>query len=96
MRRIATVWGSLATAGALTLGLAGSAWAASGTLAINGQQYRDPSGCYNSDIWPLRVGNYTDTPAFVYDGPDCDGSVVAVVHPGDHQVNEQGQSVSID
>jgi hypothetical protein len=96
MRRAATVLGSLAAAGVLALSLSGSAWAASGTLIINGRAYNNPSGCYNSDRWPLSVANHTDAPAVISEGQGCSGEQLDTVFPGDSTVSEFGGSVYID
>ncbi|MVO85916.1 hypothetical protein GPA10_14410 [Streptomyces sp. p1417] len=95
MRRIALTLGSLAAAGVLALSVPGFAVAAQGTLTIVPTVYENPSGCYNGQIWPLIVQNGTDTVAVVHDGPDCSGSVIGEVAPGDTGTFEFGASVSI-
>ncbi|WP_181786325.1 hypothetical protein [Streptomyces phytophilus] len=95
LRRVATVLGTLASTGALALGLAGSAAAAQGTLVLDGRQYQNPSGCYDSTRWPLRVANNTDQSVVIYNGKDCGGRVVDVVRPGGQSVSEFGGSVYV-
>lgn len=94
--RVSVLLGSLAAAGALALPLAVPAYAAQGVLHLGFQTYENPSGCYNSAIYPLRVSNQTDTPARVYSGADCQGDVVGIVGPGEDQIFEFGASVFID
>lgn len=95
MRRIAQTVGSLTAAAALTLALPGSAGAAQGVLVVNDTAYENPSGCYESDRWPLTVSNHTDSPAFVFAEPGCSGEVTEVVDPGAATVAEFGNSVYI-
>lgn len=95
MRRITTSVGFMAAAAMIGMAIPGSAFAATGTLKVGFQSYQDPQGCYTSNAWPMRVGNYTDQPAFVYDGENCTGRVVAVVAPGNTQLFEFGNSVYI-
>ncbi|WP_037911628.1 hypothetical protein [Actinacidiphila yeochonensis] len=96
MRRVATVLGGLAMAGSLALSLSGSAWAAQGTLVVNGTTYQDPSGCYNAQVWPLSVTNNTDQLVTVYAGLNCTGGVLALLAPGSSEVDEFGASVSVN
>ncbi|GGO47594.1 hypothetical protein [Streptomyces lasiicapitis] len=96
MRRFALTLGSLVAAGMLALAVPGSAVAAHGVLVINGTAYGEPRGCYESDRWPLSVGNHTDSRAYVFDGPHCSGSVIEYVMPGTQTVSEFGNSVYID
>ncbi|MFF0390071.1 hypothetical protein ACFYS8_15510 [Kitasatospora sp. NPDC004615] len=96
MRRLATVLGTLATAGTIALTLPGAALAANGTLIIApNQTINNPSGCYNAQIFPLILRNDTDEYALVYDGPNCTGQVIAVVPPGGSTTQEFGASVFI-
>ncbi|MFE6867878.1 hypothetical protein ACFVFS_15080 [Kitasatospora sp. NPDC057692] len=96
MRRLTTVLGALAAAGAMALTLPGTALAATGKLVIAPSTViTDPSGCYNSSIVPLIVFNETDGTALVYSGPNCTGSVIAVVPPGGGTTQEFGSSVFV-
>ncbi|WP_405796329.1 hypothetical protein [Streptomyces sp. NBC_01506] len=96
MRRAVKVLGSLIAAGALTLGLSGSAWASQGTLTVSGKTYTDPGrGCYTGDFWPLAVNNRTDTVVFVYEDEDCEGRRIGRVLAGDNRVFDLGNSVGV-
>lgn len=95
MRRVATALGTLAAAGALALGLAGSAWGAQGTLFINGQPHENPRGCYGTGQRPLEVTNFTDRLAVVYEGPNCTGQRIGSVRPDEEGYYPEG-SVSIN
>ncbi|MGW2539405.1 hypothetical protein ACWC5I_00655 [Kitasatospora sp. NPDC001574] len=99
MRRVTTVLGCLAAAGALALGATGSASAADGTLWINSQANAHPSGCYNAllTVWPTQIDNQTDGTAVVYNQPDCQGEPIAELAPNSgQQVVEWGRSVYVD
>ncbi|MGA4841353.1 hypothetical protein [Streptomyces sp. G45] len=96
MRRFALTVGSLVAAGTLAFAVPGSAVAANGVLVVNDTAYEDPSGCYDSDRWPLRVGNYTDEVALVFTGPDCTGELIELVAPGEETISEFGASVYVD
>lgn len=95
MRRVATVLGSVAAAGALALGLAGSATAATGTLTINDKTYNDPGGCYPSDSWPMRIINRTNEVVFIFEGSNCTGGPLQAVTPGSGAISDFGGSVYI-
>ncbi|MBL1096350.1 hypothetical protein [Streptomyces coffeae] len=86
-----------AVIGALGLALssAGTAAAAQGTLIVSGTPHNNPSGCYNTDHYPLSVDNRTDEVALVFSGPDCQGAPIAPVPPGESGIFEFGQSVYI-
>ncbi|MEU4994917.1 hypothetical protein [Streptomyces sp. NPDC021622] len=94
-RRMAMTLGAMVAAAALTLGMSGSAYAAEGVLAINGNAYLDPSGCYPVDWFPSSVTNHTDAIAEVHSGPDCSGPVEWLVYPGETYYTETAQSVFI-
>jgi hypothetical protein len=96
MRQIALTASSLMAAGMLTLAVPGSAVAAEGVLIVNGTAYEEPSGCYESDRWPLSAHNHTDSVAFVFSQPGCSGQVIELINPGDSTVSEFGNSVHID
>ncbi|TQF02504.1 hypothetical protein E6W39_09745 [Kitasatospora acidiphila] len=95
MKRILHAAGVVAAAAALCLTTATSAGAATGTLVLNGQRITNPQGCYNSDLWPMGVGNETDKAVLVFDGGDCDGQVIASLPPGRNGVFEFGASVRV-
>ncbi|MEV7406233.1 hypothetical protein AB0N93_38460 [Streptomyces sp. NPDC091267] len=98
MRRIAPALGGLFVAGVLALSLAGSAWGATGTLAINGVMYEDPAGCYTPTPdaeGVMTVVNGTDEVAYVYDEQGCSGNVVGFGGPGSLIENLLGRSVRI-
>ncbi|MEV6976769.1 hypothetical protein [Kitasatospora sp. NPDC093806] len=95
MRRLATVLGALATAGALALTVPASAVAASGVLTVGGHRYQNPSGCYNGDFFPLGVSNHTDAIVFVHTEQNCTGTVIAVLAPGSEGLYEFGASVRV-
>jgi hypothetical protein len=67
---------------------------AEGTLVLNGNTIENPSGCYNSEQWPMRVNNQTDTGAAIYNIADCKGEITDTVQPGNQGVFEFGASVS--
>ncbi|WP_225823744.1 hypothetical protein [Streptomyces naphthomycinicus] len=72
----------LAAAGALTLTVTGSAFAANGFLEIDGVVHSNPSGCF--EIARLSaVFNFTDIPALVHNIPGCRGSIVRIIPPGE-------------
>ncbi|MER5354294.1 hypothetical protein ABT093_28675 [Kitasatospora sp. NPDC002551] len=49
-------------------------------------------GCVNAAGFPFVVTNNTAGPVVVFDEPDCTGSAVGVVPPGQTQVFEFGRS----
>ncbi|MFD9883423.1 hypothetical protein ACFWZT_18410 [Streptomyces alboflavus] len=95
MRRIALALSSVVTAGTLALAVPGTALAAEGSLVVGGVEYVDPSGCYDSDSWPLTVDNYTDTPALVFGEANCGGVPIEFVDSGASTISEFGASVYI-
>ncbi|MBO1417867.1 hypothetical protein [Streptomyces sp. FH025] len=96
MRRLATVLGTFAAAGAMAIALPNAAFAATGQLIFApGQFIQNPSGCYNAPIFPLIVQNETNKNATVYDGPNCTGNVLATVPPGGGTTQEFGSSVYV-
>ncbi|MGH3870157.1 MAG: hypothetical protein ACRDSR_01360 [Pseudonocardiaceae bacterium] len=66
---------------------------ASGKLVLDGRLIENPSGCYNSESWPMRVENQTDTKAAIHYIPDGAGPIEDEVEPGDRKVYEFGRSV---
>lgn len=95
MRRVAFAMGVLATALALALTASSTAHAASGRLLVNGNLYSDPSGCYDSQNWPLRVDNRTDQTVVVFAQSGCRGSIIETVPPGGAVISEFGASVQV-
>lgn len=96
MRRVATVLGTLAAAGALALGLVGSATAATGTLFIQGFTYMDPHDCYSFDARrPGLVGNFTNQRVLVFDEPLCKGQPMEVLYPGQDSYYGEGFTGSV-
>ncbi|SEH01436.1 hypothetical protein SAMN05444920_120140 [Nonomuraea solani] len=95
MRRITTALAALTAAGALALAPISPALAANGVLVLNGEALFDPSGCFDSDRWPLAVENHTDGVVIVFDEPGCGGPPSDFVYPGGSTVSEFGQSVYI-
>ncbi|MEV7782628.1 hypothetical protein [Kitasatospora sp. NPDC088351] len=95
MRRLATVCATLAAAGAMALAVPAAALAASGNLYVSGHRYQNPSGCYDSERWPLSVTNDTNEVAYVYEHADCRGRVLGIVRPGEERTFEFGASVYI-
>ncbi|MEW2577791.1 hypothetical protein [Streptomyces syringium] len=96
MRRFTLSLGSLVAAVALAFAVPGSAVAADGVLVVNGTAYEEPSGCYESDRWPLSVSNHTDEVAYVFSEAGCSGQVLELVNPGDSLISEFGNSVYIE
>ncbi|NUS74302.1 MAG: hypothetical protein HOQ05_12985 [Corynebacteriales bacterium] len=86
---------AFAAAGMVAIAAPATAQAADGVLVINEEAYIHPSGCYESDRWPLFVRNHTDELAIVFDDPNCSGPVVEVVPPGDVRISEFGASVYV-
>ncbi|MEU8888520.1 hypothetical protein [Streptomyces sp. NPDC048442] len=83
MRRLATVLGACATAATLALTAATSAYAAHGSLVINGVAHQEPSGCFPlSDFGTSTVSNQTDQVVVVWSGPGCTGGVDQLLNPG--------------
>ncbi|CAO3633688.1 unnamed protein product [Cunninghamella echinulata] len=70
-------------------------YAAEGTLIINDIIHLNPSGCYNSNSWPMTVGNSADVSANIYAAPRCTGGVIRVVYPDEYAIEEHGRSVRI-
>ncbi|MFC8127668.1 hypothetical protein [Streptomyces sp. NPDC057302] len=94
-RRMTVTVGALVAAMTLTVAVSGSAYAAQGTLIVNGAQYDDPSGCFGIDRFPSSVTNDTDAIAEVHSGPACSGQVEWLVYPGETYHTETAQSVFI-
>ncbi|MER6949300.1 hypothetical protein ABT294_35335 [Nonomuraea sp. NPDC000554] len=96
MRRLTMALAALSAAGTLAITLPGSAFAADGVLLINGRKFFEPSGCVNvPSRFGVNVLNGTNEVAFVFEGIDCTGDVLAAVEPGDEAFVENGTSVFI-
>lgn len=95
IRHIAAGLGTLAIISGTALAIPAAAQAANGTLTLVPQTFTNPSGCYNSQIFPLIATNNTDQTVTVYDQPDCRGDVIATVSPGESTTQEFGASVSV-
>ncbi|MFC8825201.1 hypothetical protein ACFT9I_07555 [Streptomyces sp. NPDC057137] len=94
-RRMALALGALAAGMTLAVGVSGSAYAAEGVLIVNGNEHKDPSGCYTIDRYPSSVTNHTDAIAEVHSGPNCTGQVEWLVYPGETYHTEMAQSVFV-
>ncbi|MFI6083196.1 hypothetical protein ACIBBB_19810 [Streptomyces sp. NPDC051217] len=94
-RRMAVALGALAAGATLAVAVSGSAYAAEGVLIINGNKYKDPSGCYAIDRYPTSVTNHTDAIAEVHSGPGCTGLVEELVYPGRTYNTETAHSVFV-
>ncbi|MET7770330.1 hypothetical protein [Nocardia sp. NPDC005366] len=76
-----------AALGALTVAVsiitAPSAFAAQGSVVMDGSVYRDPVGCLEANAGrpQLAVENHTDTTVTVYSWPACRGEVTVVLTP---------------
>ncbi|MDA0566574.1 hypothetical protein LG943_19990 [Streptomonospora sp. S1-112] len=84
--------GCLAAAAVLAAG-AVPAHAATGVLALNGAEHRDPRGCLPLESVPAAVDNRTDETVFVLSGADCTGEVTAVLLPGEADPAVRGAGV---
>jgi hypothetical protein len=92
MRRIA----ALAAAGAMILLPSAQASATTGWLQLSGAPRAvNPSGCYNSPLWPLGVTNHTNESVLVFKGADCSGEAAGVVARGKSGTFEFGRSVYV-
>ncbi|MFG2170649.1 hypothetical protein ACGFMO_04540 [Streptomyces niveus] len=94
-RRMVMALGALAAGVTLAVAVPGSAYAAEGVLAVNGNEYENPSGCYSIDWFPSSVTNNTDAIAEVHSGPNCTGQVEWLVYPGETYYTETAQSVFV-
>ena len=65
-----------------------------GWVVIGTKRIENPSGCYNSPIWPMGVDNQTDTGAAIYDQENCKGPITGTVQPRARGMFEFGLSVS--
>ncbi|UGY92882.1 hypothetical protein [Streptomyces gobiensis] len=87
-RRLFSVLGAIAAAVLLTVAVPTSAYAADGKILVDGQEYENPSGCYNVGLPAPHHGyiNDTDRGLSVFLLPDCEGTVLTgVVPPGQRE-----------
>ncbi|MFF2373101.1 hypothetical protein ACFVUW_01785 [Streptomyces xiamenensis] len=80
--RLAAVAGLLAIAVGSGVGLAAPASAAHGELRGKHWFVTNPSGCVNVPELPLKVYNFTNEYALVYQNRDCTGAIAEVIAPG--------------
>ncbi|MEV0294979.1 hypothetical protein [Nocardia sp. NPDC050710] len=73
-----------------------TAFAAPGSIVVNGSVYRDPVSCLQVSGGPiyLAVENHTDTIVIVYSWPWCRGEVTAVLAPN-QSATTTGASIQI-
>ncbi|MFE7612328.1 hypothetical protein [Streptomyces celluloflavus] len=95
MRQLCKALGAVVLAAVVGVAVPGSAQAATGDLKVGFTTYHNPRGCYESEIFPLIVGNQTDQVANVYDRPGCQGPVAGQVKRGESKTFEFGASVRI-
>lgn len=96
MRRTLISLGSLAAAGMLAFGVPQSAFAASGTLVVNGVEFADPgAGCYPAGEEGAQIDNLTDANVEVFLDSACTDGPVAVIGSDDSGTVEPGGSIRI-
>ncbi|MFJ2674099.1 hypothetical protein [Streptomyces sp. NPDC087525] len=98
MRRIAMSVGVIAAAAMMGLSCSTSAYAATGTLVINGKEYHNPPGrtCIAAETLPMEVSNDLDTLVFIYHTTDCsDDEPYAFVPPGEYSKYDDGRGVMV-
>jgi len=78
MRRTMSALGTVAAAGLFAVIAASPASAANGMLLLNGEPHHDPNGCFETHPGTY-VDNQTDQAAYIYEAPNCNGQVIAVV-----------------
>ncbi|MGH3710736.1 MAG: hypothetical protein ACRDRQ_22115 [Pseudonocardiaceae bacterium] len=88
-----TVPGETSTVPGKTSTVTGKTSTVTGKLILDGRVFENPSGCYNSETWPMRVRNETDTKAEIHYMADGQGPVEAEVEPDEVKVFEFGRSV---
>ncbi|MFF8613807.1 hypothetical protein [Streptomyces sp. NPDC015350] len=84
MRRLATVLGTLATAGIMALTLPATAFAVEGSIVFSPDNViQNPPGgsCYNVPITSSFLDNNTEGFVALYSGQNCTGDVIASVYP---------------
>ncbi|MFF3261198.1 hypothetical protein [Streptomyces sp. NPDC002932] len=96
MRRTLISLGSIAAAGMLAFAGTQSAFAASGTLVVNGTEYQDPAaGCYAAGDEGAQVDNLTDSNAEVFADAACANGPVNVIGAGDSGDVRPGGSIKL-
>ncbi|WLQ42609.1 hypothetical protein P8A22_23290 [Streptomyces laculatispora] len=96
MRRALISLGSLAAAGMLALAMPQSAFAANGTLVVNGVAYENPGpGCYPAGDDGAQIDNRTDTDVEVFADPACEDGPVTVISAYDSGSVAPGGSIKI-
>lgn len=96
MRRTLISLGSLAAAGMLAFGVPQSAFAASGTLLVNGVAYENPGpGCYPAGDEGAQVDNLTDTNVEVFVDSACQEGPAGVIGASESGSVEPDGSIRI-
>ncbi|MFJ6464353.1 hypothetical protein ACIQM0_25545 [Streptomyces sp. NPDC091387] len=96
MRRTLISLGSLAAAGMLAFGVPQSAFAASGTLFVNGTAYENPGpGCYAAGEEGAEVDNQTDANLEVFADSACQEGPVGMIDAFSPGSVESGGSIRI-
>lgn len=96
MRRTLISLGSIAAAGMLAFAGTQSAFAASGTLLVNGVEYENPAaGCYAAGDEGAQVDNLTDSNAEVFADAACAEGPVNVIGSGDSGDVSPGGSIRL-
>jgi hypothetical protein len=91
-----TVLGACAAAAMLALAVPGTAYAAHGTLYIDGAAHQEPSGCFPlGDFAPSTVSNQTDQVVVLWTGSGCTGNVDYVMNPGESRFATGSRSAFI-
>ncbi|MFJ1897505.1 MULTISPECIES: hypothetical protein [unclassified Streptomyces] len=96
MRRTLISVGSVVAAGMLAFAGTQSAFAASGTLIVNGVAYENPApGCYPAANEDAQVDNQTDSDAEVFLDAACADGPVTVIGAGDSGDVPPGGSIRL-
>ncbi|MFF3174755.1 hypothetical protein ACFVQ0_19290 [Streptomyces sp. NPDC057900] len=96
MRRTLISLGSIAAAGMLAFAGTQSAFAASGTLIVNGEAFENPgAGCYAAGDEGAQVDNQTDSNAEVFLDASCADGPVTVIASGDAGDVNPGGSIRL-
>ncbi|WP_054813241.1 hypothetical protein [Nocardia arizonensis] len=87
-------FGALAVTGLILT--APPAFAALGSVVVNGSVHRDPDGCFDVGGSPaqLAVENHTDTTIMIFAWPGCRGEMTVVLTPT-QSATVSGSSVQI-
>lgn len=96
MRRTLISLGSVAAAGMLAFAGTQSAFAASGTLIVNGVAYDNPGpGCYAAGDRGAEVDNQTDADVEVFLDASCTDGPVGAIGSGDSGSVDAGGSIKL-